>query len=210
MRPETELLPLGLGFVLTQLAPGPNMLTVSASALGGGRAVGVATAAGVATGVGAWASAMSLGMGALLAATPVVVLGLELLAGVYLVGLGLLALGGAARAVTLEASLAGSSASVPAAYRRGVLFVLANPRTALVWLALSAYLSAAGAPRADYVLLCGAATLRAILIYGGYALVFSTGTAAKLYGRFARRIAALLGVAFILLGGWLVAHALLG
>jgi threonine efflux protein len=55
---------------LNILSPGPNVLNTITTAMGSGRAAGLASAAAVGLGIGLWCLSMSLGMAALFAVVP--------------------------------------------------------------------------------------------------------------------------------------------
>jgi hypothetical protein len=55
---------------LNILSPGPNVLNTITTAMGSGRAAGLASAAAVGLGIGLWCLGMSLGMAAVFAVVP--------------------------------------------------------------------------------------------------------------------------------------------
>ncbi|MGF1475795.1 MAG: LysE family translocator [Geminicoccaceae bacterium] len=203
-----DLLPIALAIVLMQITPGPNMLAVSAVALGTGRRAGLATAGGVATGVLIWAVLFAFGMGAFLDAFPQTITLMKLLGGSYLVYLGLRSLIGSFRTASAGARQRGIQLGLRDAFVRGFLVVLSNPKAALMWVAISILLAAA-TPSASHFLLVGVgASLSAMTIYGAYALLFSTGIVVRAYGRLFKLIDAGFGILFGALGGRLLLDGL--
>lgn len=194
-----ELLPLAVGVVLAQVSPGPNLMAVSANALGAGRAAGIATAAGVATGVFVWAVLFAFGVGAIIAALPSVLVVIKLLGGAYLTFLGLRALRTAfsARAQVLST---GPFLGVGRAYATGLAVVLTNPKAALMWVAVSAYVATSGLSPFGFLMIGFCAATSAMVIYGAYALVFSAGRVRRLYGRGYRWVEVGFGAIFGALG----------
>ena len=81
---------------------------------------------------------------------------------------------------------------------------MTNPKAALMWVAVSMFLASAGLSGPLFLLIGLGAALSAMLIYGGYALVFSTGIAVRTYGRFFRLIEASFGAVFGFVGTKLV------
>lgn len=203
-----EMLPLMIGIMLAQVSPGPNLMTVSSLSLGSGRLAGVSAAAGVATGVFIWSILFAFGAGAFLEAFPGTVTAMKLLGGSYLLYLGIKAVRSSLRK-SEPATQAGRSASTRgAACLTGFLVVMTNPKAALMWVAVSMYLAAADLSAGQFLLVGVCASATAMLIYGGYALLFSTGVAMRAYGRFFRAIEASFGIVFGAIGAKLVADGL--
>lgn len=199
-----EIATVFAGVFLAQAAPGPNMMAVASSSLGTGRAAGIATTLGVATGVLVWCMLFAFGVGAVLQAVPETLTAMRLLGGGYLLFLGIKALR-ASLAPTAAAGQAGAvSMSRRAAYRRGLLVVMTNPKAALMWVAVSMFLASSGLSSGQFVIIGFGASLSATLIYGTYAILFSTGVAVRGYRRFFRLIEGAFGAVFGILGGRLL------
>ena len=198
------------GVALAQASPGPNMLAVAGAALGSGRRAALWTVAGIATAMLVWAAAVAVGLAAILELYPPVLTTMKLVGGAYLLWLAVKGLRAAIRgegvAVTARASAHGAWRS----WRNGLAVVLTNPKAALMWTAVGTYLFGSGLTAVEVALFGPIGAVSALLVYGGYALAFSTGAASRVYGRFSRAINAGIGGAFGLLGGSLVADALLG
>jgi threonine/homoserine/homoserine lactone efflux protein len=200
---ETYLVTLA-GLALGQITPGPNLLAVAGAALGQGRRAAFFTALGVATAIFVWATVTAFGLASLLALYPGLLTGLKLVGGSYLLFLGFrslrAALGGGDAAVRAEAG-----AWTPfAAWRRGLLVNLTNPKSALLWAAIATYLFGAGLSASQVVGFAPLGFASALLVYGGYGALFSTGLAKRAYTRFARWFEALFGLAFGAFGARLV------
>ena len=199
-----DLLPVFFGVVLAQASPGPNMMAVAAAAFGPGRPAALAVALGVATGVFLWAILFAFGMSAVIAAFPATLIVMKLVGGSYLLYLGLRA----ARQLRAGGSLnvtASDRAGLRAAYLRGLLVVMTNPKAALMWVAVSMYLAGLSLGPVATLLVGGAVSLTAALIYGTYALLFSTGLAL----RGVRRVAPAINFGFATVFGALGAQLLL-
>lgn len=199
-----EIVTVFIGIVLMQISPGPNMMAVAAAALGSGRRSGVATAAGIATGVLVWSILFALGIGAFLDAFPQSIAAIRFLGGGYLLYLGIRALRTAF--VPSAGGLVAGKAALrqTAAYRRGLLVVMTNPKAALMWVAISMFLASFGLPSLQFLAIGAGAALSAMIVYGAYALLFSTGIAVRTYGRFFRIAEGLFGAAFGAIGGRLI------
>ena len=196
-----------VGVALAQVSPGANMMAVIAVALGQGRRHAVLVALGIATGSLVWSAAVALGLGAVFEAFPLTLTVLKYAGGLYL-----LFIGGKA----LHAGLLGGKGSVAAAtapisgvvaWRRGFVVVMTNPKAALMWSAIATFLFGAGLDHAQVLAFGPLVALSALVIYGGYGLVFSTGVATRAYARFWRISEAVFGIAFGALGLTLLVSA---
>lgn len=204
-----DLLPLFAGVILAQLAPGPNLVAVSGNALAGGRRAGIATAMAIALGNGVWAAGFSLGLGAALVRHPAALHWLSLFGGAYLVFMAFRGLSAA-----LSARPTGTAPSprrtVRGAFRHGLLINLTNPKAALLWASVTVYLAGLGlSPVGLFLAACGV-VLSALLVYGSYALLFSTGPAMSGYARVSRGFEAAFGAIFGVLGAKLMADGVTG
>ena len=192
-----------VGVALAQASPGPNFLAVVGAALGSGRAAALWTVLGVASGMVVWALLAAFGLGALVTAVPATLTWMKIAGGAYLAWLAFGALVAAWRGVSVNAK-ARRSPGRGAAWRHGLFVVLTNPKALLMWTAVGTFLFGSGLSTVEVALFGPVGMISALVIYGAYGLLFSTGFAAKLYARFARAIEALLGAAFGALGGRLL------
>ncbi|MXN66034.1 LysE family transporter [Stappia sp. GBMRC 2046] len=203
-----ELVPLAIGIVLAQVSPGPNMMAVSSASLSSGRRAGIRTAAGVAAGVLVWALLFSLGIGALIEAYPGSITAMKVIGGGYLLYLGLKALKASFRPARSNGGPQAAATPSPKAFRTGMLVVLTNPKAALMWVAISLFLASASGSELRFLVIGFAASLSALLVYGAYAVLFSTGFATRAYGRFFRWIEGTFGALFGALGAKLLIDGL--
>lgn len=196
-----------VGVILTQLAPGPTLLAVAGTSLGQGRKSALITVLGVACAMLVWSLAVSFGLATVLALYPKVLVTMKLLGGSYLLWTAFKA---------IKSSLTGGDLSIKsnpkpltkiAAWRRGFFVVLTNPKAGLMWVALGSFLFGAGLT-ANQVLMFGpVGATTALIIYGGYALLFSTNVAVKIYQRFARWFDFAFGATFGAFGGKLISDS---
>jgi threonine/homoserine/homoserine lactone efflux protein len=133
---------------------------------------------------------------------------MKLLGGGYLCFLAMRALVAAWRGV--EASIQASTAdwSPLAAWRRGLLVNLTNPKSALAWCAITTFLFGSGLSAPEVLGFAPLGFLSAMTVYGIYGALFSSGVAKRAYARFGRACEALFGLAFGVLGGKLVADGI--
>src|SRR4051812_5371365 len=134
---ETFLAFLGVA-LLVIVTPGPDTAVTIRNALVGGRAGGVFTAIGVAVGQAIWASATSVGIVAVLAASEGLFLTIKYVGAAYLVFLGAQALLAAIRPSGHAAARAPPPGLLRprAAFRQGMMSDLGNPKMALFFASL--------------------------------------------------------------------------
>ena len=197
-----------VGVMLAQAAPGPNFLAVVSAALGQGRRAALWTVLGVATGMLIWAAAVAFGLAVLLALYPVLLVAMKIVGGGYLLFMGWHALMAAWRGGAVSVKADRKRFSDGAAWRRGLLVVITNPKAALMWSAVGAFLFGSGLTGWQVAAFGPFAAISAVLIYGTYGLLFSSGLAARTYARISRWIEAALGSVFAALGGTLLLNGL--
>jgi threonine efflux protein len=170
---------------LNILSPGPNVLNTITTAMGSGRAAGLASAGAVGLGIGVWCLSMSLGMAALFAVVPFAEASLTVMASGLLVWFatkyiraGLQGVTG--RAVTLQ-GVAGLSTR--ASFVRSLTVNATNPKALTTWIAILGIFPTAEAAPGDIALLTAGACMLSLSIHVGYAALFSTRQAAALYLR---------------------------
>ena len=191
------------GLVAMQVSPGPNLVAIASAAMGQGRGAALCVALGIATGAVIWVSLVALGVGTILEAHPGLLVGLKLLGGAYLLWMGLKALHAAWKGYTV-AIPSGKAISLWAAWQRGLLVVLTNPKVALGWTAIASFLFGSGLTAWQVAAFAPLAALSAVAVYGSYGLLFSTGIAVRTYRRFWRGIEALFGSIFGAMGATLL------
>jgi threonine/homoserine/homoserine lactone efflux protein len=136
MIPFAAELPIA-GFVLLgAVSPGPDFFVLTRRTAVSGRGAGLTCAAGMASGIFLWVTAVGDGVGALLAASPVVFTVVKFAGAAYLACLGLsgwlsACRGSAARTPPTAAAPQSSAGS----FREGLLCNLLNPKVAVFYLA---------------------------------------------------------------------------
>ena len=181
-------------YLLATASPGPSNMAIMAVAMKSGRKAGLAIAAGVVTGSMIWASTAATGLSALLATYADALLAIKIAGGLYLLYLAFKAAKSATAPVPADGkNHDGSSRSL---YRRGLLMHLTNPKAILGWIAImSLGLQPGSPPHILPAILAGCAIL-AVLVFGGYAIIFSTATMVRAYGKARRWIEATLALCF--------------
>jgi threonine efflux protein len=194
-----------VGVALAQAAPGPDLMAVASAAFGQGRRAALFTVLGVASGMFIWAAGVAFGLAAVLTLFPKLMTAMKLIGGGYLAYLAIRALIAAAKGGEAQSIRAlRQPMSAFAAWRRGLIVVMTNPKAALAWTAVGTFLFGSGLSPLEVAGFGPVAAASAVLVYGTYALLFSTGLAARTYSRFARVFEAAFGAAFGLIGGRLL------
>lgn len=195
-----ELLPLFLGVFLAQVLPGPNMIAVSSMAISSGRQAGLLAACGVAIGVFATALLFAFGMSALLVAFPSLLIFMKLIGGGCLLFLGLKSVLSLFKPKAQKAALAAQQRSSTNAFLTGLFVVLTNPKALMMWVAISMYVASLQYSSLGFLLVGLEVALSALVIYMGYAWLFSTGVAVRAYQRFFKVAEGTFGLIFGALG----------
>jgi threonine efflux protein len=190
--------------VVAMVAPGPNLVAAASTALGSGRRAGLSVVAGIASASFLWALASGFGLAAVFVLFPALMLALKLCGGLYLLYLGLRA---------LTAAIAGTPGAIGpdsrrlgawGGYRRGLAVCLLNPKSALFWASISAFVLSSGASPLVIFEFCVVAGLSSCGVYGTYVLLFSSTVARRLYQRTMRWFEAAFGLFFCAVGGQLI------
>ena len=184
---------------LNILSPGPNVLNTITTAMGSGRAAGLASAAAVGLGIGIWCLSMSLGMAAVFAVVPFAEETLTVMAAGLLVWFATKYVRAGLRGVTgREVSLRGvAGLDLRASFLRSLAVNATNPKALTTWIAILGIFPTAAAGPGDIALLTAGACLLSVTIHTVYAAVFSTRHAAAFYLRAAPVVNLAVGVFFV-------------
>jgi len=177
-------------YLLATASPGPSNMAIMATAMRDGRGPALMLAAGVMTGSLFWAMLAATGLSALLAAYAEALFVIKILGGLYLL---YLAFRAGRSAMRPDASSAGGDSArlTPAyrtLYRQGVLMHLGNPKAVLGWMAIMTLGLGADAPAGVLPAIIGGCAVLGVLVFGGYAVLFSTAPMIGLYARLRRWI----------------------
>lgn len=198
------LVPVYLAYLLATASPGPSNMAIMGAAMTAGRIPALCLAAGVISGSMFWAMMAAIGMATLLASYVQALTAIKIAGGLYLI---YLAWKSTRVALTQKPSgvMAGDNGqpSTPgfgALYLRGLMLHLTNPKAILAWIAImSLGLSDERHAATSLTIILGCAVL-GVLVFGGYAIAFSTHSMVSLYSRSRRWIEAALAVFFAFAG----------
>lgn len=193
-----QLMLLYGAYILAVASPGPSNMAIMGVAMSRGRVQALALAAGVETGSMFWALLAASGLSALLATYANALFVIKIAGGFYLL---YLAFRSARSALTPDRPIAESGGQVAplslgALYRRGVFLHLGNPKAVLGWIAIISLGAQPGAPAWTLYATVGGCAVLGIIIFGGYALLFSTAPMIQAYRKARRWIEGTLAVFF--------------
>jgi len=185
-------------YILATASPGPSNMSIMAIAMQRGSKAGLTLAAGVMTGSLFWAAATATGLSALLATYAEALVAIKIVGGLYLLYLAYKA----ARSATRAQAVSGKDSGVAgfALYRRGLFMHLSNPKAIMGWLAIMSLGLQDGSPPHVLPAILGGCAVLGVLVFGGYAVIFSTAPMIRAYGRARRWIEAVLAGVFAVAG----------
>lgn len=194
-----------LAVTAAQIFPGPSLAAVASVGLAQGRRPALFVVTGISTGMLVWSMATASGLGARIGAFPLTLLFLKIIGGGYLLFLGT-RVGCAAAKGKVKTAFAPDTRplSDTAAWRRGVLVVLTNPKAALMWAAVASFLFGQELSAWHVIAFGPIGAMSGLAIYGTYALLFSTGLAMRGYRRFYRWFDGVFAAAFGTMGASLI------
>jgi threonine efflux protein len=192
--------------LLGSMSPGPAFVMVTRISVAESRAAAIAAGLGVATGAFAWATAASLGVGALLASAAVLFTLLKLAGGAYLLWLGVQAWRHAG-APPAAAAMPDTRMTPLRAYRVGLTTNLSNPKVIVFFGSIFVALFAPGTPLWVRLAALGLVACDEALWYTLVALAFSAGPVQRGYRRARRWIDRVTGSVMVVFGVRLLAAA---
>lgn len=198
-----SLLALSGIFLLACCSPGPVFLLIASTAAQQGRADGIRVGLGVAGATFIWASFTVLGLGALLSSLVWAQAAIRLVAGLYLLWLGI----GMIRSGLAPAPAPRPLPSRRTAFSRGFVASITNPK-ALAFFGSAFALTAPAQPTLHYHLLAVILlTMLSALWHSLLAIVFAAPALQRGYQSLKGRIDLLVGCLLVCLGGGVLAQA---
>ena len=175
-----ELAALWLAWVVAAGSPGPATLSIAGTSMNTGRRAGVIFAIGILVGSAFWGIAAALGMGALMLANAWAFTILRYVGAAYLM---YLALKSVRSAFAPDKSLLhkAHSGSALQIFIKGALIHLTNPKAILGWGAIYAIAVPADASFAALYQMFAFLYAGSILVFVGYAFLFSTDGVVRIY-----------------------------
>lgn len=193
---------------LAQMSVGPDMILLTRTALGSGRAVGLAMACGIACGLAVHATLALSGVSQLLLLNDSAVAAITILGAAYLIYLGMLMLRSAWKGGRPEAPKPVVDAiSLATAWRRGLLCNLLNPKAAFAISAMTLPFLKVGSGTAWSAALFSVIVLQAWVLWSLWVVLLQMPKVSALYLRAGRVLDAIFGWALVALAVWLLGSA---
>jgi len=180
-----ELGLLWLAWIVGGASPGPATLALASTGLAHGRAPALALAAGIVTGSAIWGGLAGAGLGALMLSHAWAAQVLRYAGGAYILWLALRSARSAMRPGIPEAGHA-VPRSLRRAYLSGAVLHLANPRAIFAWGAVFAIAIPTDAGAGTIAFIWAFLLTGSVLVFFGYALLFSRKAAMARYIRLRR------------------------
>ncbi|MGN7827034.1 LysE family translocator [Agrobacterium radiobacter] len=189
-------------YIVATASPGPSNMAIMGTAMRDGRLPALALTAGVITGSLFWAILAATGMSAALAAYAQALFVMKIFGGVYLLYLAFRAGRSALKPVSDFVSVDTGRATprYRALYRQGLLMHIGNPKAIMAWIAIISLGFREDAPAGMLPAIIGGCAILGVIVFGSYALLFSTASMIALYTRLRRWIESVLSVVFAAAG----------
>jgi threonine/homoserine/homoserine lactone efflux protein len=193
--------PAYIAFLIAVLSPGPATFAIMGTAISQGRRAGLIIALGIFCGSLTWATSAALGLAALLRTYAVALEIMKILGGLYLIYLAWKAYKSARRSDAHHAVVeARTNHTARQLWLRGYAIHVTNPKAIFGWLAIISLGLPANAPPSAILLIVGMCSTTSLLVFTGYAVLFSTQRALRVYKSARRWIEATMAVVYSLAG----------
>jgi Putative threonine efflux protein len=196
-----ELILIYTTYFVATASPGPSNMAIMGTAMKKGRGAALALASGVIGGSMMWALLAACGVLTVLATFAQLLIVLKIGGGLYLLWLAFKAGKSALRRPdATEFMASGEKHAFGKLFRQGILMHVGNPKAILTWVAImSVALKPDAATSTLPMIIAGCAGI-CVLVFCGYAVLFSTSVMAAFYRRIRRGLDALLACCFAVAG----------
>ncbi len=163
-------------YLVATASPGPSNMAIMGTAMRDGRLPALALAAGVITGSLFWAILAATGISVVLTAFAQAMFVIKILGGAYLLYLAFRAGKSALKPVSDFAKMdaGGATPRYRSLYRQGILMHIGNPKAIMAWIAIMSLGFREDAPAGILQAIVGGCAFVGIVVFGGYAILFST------------------------------------
>lgn len=201
MSQASQLLPVYAAYLVATASPGPSNMAIMGTAMREGRRPALVLAAGVVAASMTWAMVAASGIAALLAASPAVLWSLRVGGGAYLLYLAWRSGRSALRPEAAPARAGGPvGRTTGSRFRQGFLMHVGNPKAVIAWVAIMSLGLGSDASAGILPAMVLGCALLGILVFGAYAVVFSTAPMIAAYARLRRWIEGTFAVLFACAG----------
>jgi threonine/homoserine/homoserine lactone efflux protein len=182
-----QILPAYIAYLIAVASPGPAIMAIIGTSMTHGRKAGMTISLGIFGGSMTWAIAAAAGLATLLQTYAMALELLKIFGGIYLLYLAYKAFRAVRAGGELPAAAEGpKTPSFRSLVLRGYGIHVTNPKAIFAWLAIIALGMPQGAPASVAVLIIAVCCTTGFVVFMGYAILFSTSHALKVY-RNARR-----------------------
>jgi threonine/homoserine/homoserine lactone efflux protein len=195
---STNLLLAYAAYFVGTASPGPSNLAIMSIAASHGRKAALMFALGVISGSMFWATVATLGVSAALIAYSQFIIAVKIFGGLYLLWLAFKSGRNALATATASVLQVDRTPTLMRVYARGAMLHLTNPKAILVWVSIVA-LSSSSTGSSHSAVIPGCAAIGCV-VFGGYAVLFSTDSARRIYVRTRRAMEGCLAVVFGIAG----------
>ena len=191
---EIDAIFLGIGaYLVATFSPGPATLAIMGVSASRGRLAGLKLALGVVCGSLFWGLCAAFGLAAVMAQFAGLFVALKIAGGFYLLWLAFKAL---RSALSSDEQIKERVTEHGNYWLQGLAIHLTNPKAVLAWVAILSIGVQQGAPAWHSIAMFGSCAVLGVIIFLGYALVFSTPRAQAVYAKARRGFDLLFGAVF--------------
>ncbi|MBD9450700.1 MULTISPECIES: LysE family translocator [unclassified Rhizobium] len=183
-----QILPAYVAYLIAVISPGPAIMAIVSTSMTHGRKAGMTIALGIFAGSFTWACAAALGLATILQTYAIALEILKVFGGLYLLYLAYKAFKAVRANNDLPTAVVQRNLSTRAQLLRGYGIHITNPKAIFAWLAIIALGMPQGAPAPVAGLIIGVCMVTGFTVFMGYAVLFSTPHALKIYRNIRRWI----------------------
>ena len=183
-----QVLPAYVAYLIAVISPGPAIMAIVSTSMTHGRKAGMTIALGIFAGSFTWACAAALGLATILQTYAIALEVLKVFGGLYLLYLAYKAFKAVRANNDLPTAVVQKNLSTRALLLRGYGIHITNPKAIFSWLAIIALGMPQGAPAPVAGLIIGVCMVTGFTVFMGYAVLFSTPHALKIYRNIRRWI----------------------
>jgi threonine efflux protein len=176
-----QILPAYVAYLIAVISPGPAIMAIVSTSMTQGRKAGMTISLGIFAGSLTWACAAALGLATLLQTYAMALEILKVLGGIYLLYLAYKAFRSLRSANDLPIAQTTRSTTTKSLILRGYGIHVTNPKAIFAWLAIITLGMPQGAPASVAALIIGGCMIMGFTTFMGYAAIFSTPHALKIY-----------------------------
>jgi threonine/homoserine/homoserine lactone efflux protein len=176
-----QILPAYIAYIIAVISPGPAIMAIVSTSMTQGRKAGMTIALGIFGGSFTWACAAALGLATILQTYAIALEILKVFGGLYLLYLAYKAFKAMRSGEDIPRVTEETKLSAKALLLRGYGIHVTNPKAIFAWLAIIALGMPQSAPASVAVLIVGVCLTTGFAIFMGYAALFSTPHALRIY-----------------------------